>query len=215
MGKAKDFIEKEKNQLGSLLYNINGAIIEIAPYIEEETLKQRKYYTRIDSLKELQKHLEDMYHEENKDGIFGFVNDNSRISEVESMKNKHSLTLNQLEKCSRCKCLNCTKTCKLDSCKGCREGAFVRECNKEDFNIVVHEDFVINLSRDGGENLTYNVLATLQNVSRDKRYIIIQEIKSGEKFILYYYPGISESSFGEITDSDEFDFIVNSYEKIL
>ena len=33
MGRAKDYIENSKNELGSLLYNINGAIPEIAPII--------------------------------------------------------------------------------------------------------------------------------------------------------------------------------------
>lgn len=214
MGRAKDFIEKEKNELGSLLYNINGAITEIAPFIEEETLQSRKYYSRLDSIKEFSKYLDDMLYKESKDGLLGFLNDGKRIEEVERAKNKYHLQISQLENCSKCKCLNCVKTCGLDTCKGCREGAYVKECNKENFNTVFHKDFILNLSKDEGGSARYNVLATMQDINRDKRYIIIQQIDSGEKFILYYYPGISESDYGEITDSAEFDFIVNEFEKL-
>lgn len=214
MGRAKDFIEKEKNDLGSLLYNINGAITEIAPFIEEETLKSRKYYTRLDSVKELLKYLEDMLYKEGKDGILGFLNDSKRISEVENTKNKYFTPIRQLENCSKCKCLNCVKTCKLDSCSGCREGAYVKDCNKDNFNTVVHDGFILNLSRDEGVSSRYNVLATMQDINKDRRYITIQEIGTEEKFILYYYPGISESDFGEITDQEEFDFIVSTFEKL-
>ncbi|KMT22719.1 hypothetical protein [Clostridium cylindrosporum] len=214
MGRAKDFIEKEKDQLGSLLYNINGAIAEIAPFIEEETLRNRKYFSRVDAANELLKYLEDKYYEENKDGILGFLNDGKRIAEVENKKNKYSLPISQLENCSKCKCLSCTKTCSFDSCSGCREDAFVKECNKESFNTVFYNDFILNLTRDGEGSSRYNVLATLQDLNRDQKYIIIQEIATGEKFILHYYPGISESDYGEITDKEEFDFIVNEFEKI-
>lgn len=214
MGKAKDFIENEKNSLGSILYNINGAISEIAPFIEEDTLKNRKYYSRLDSAKEYLKYLDDMLHKEKNDGLLGFLNDSKRISEVESKKSKYHLAINQLKKCDTCKCLNCIKACSLDTCLGCREGAFVRECNKEDFNTVFHENFILNLERDSKGSSRYNVLATMQDLSKDRRYIIIQEISSGEKFILYYYPGISESDFGEITDEEEFDFIVATFESL-
>ncbi|MDZ7548707.1 peroxide stress protein YaaA, partial [Clostridium perfringens] len=49
------------------------------------------------------------------------------------------------------------------------------------------------------------------------RYIIQNEIEtiqdSNDKFILYYYPGISSDEFGEITDENEFNLIVQTYEQ--
>ncbi|WP_260332666.1 hypothetical protein [Clostridium chauvoei] len=36
---------------------------------------------------------------------------------------------------------------------------------------------------------------------------------TSDKFILYYYPSISSDEFGEITNADEFDFIVNTFEQ--
>lgn len=214
MGRAKDFIENEKNNLGSLLYKINGAISEIAPFIEEDTLKSRKYYSRLEFLKEYTSYLESMLYKEQKDGFFGFLNDSKRVSEIEKEKRKYNLHIKQLEKCSECKCLNCVKTCDFDSCSGCREKAFVKDCNKEDFNTVFHEDFIMNLEKEGKGNSRYKVLATMQNLELDKRYIIIQEINSTEKFILYYYPGISENDFGEITNREEFDLVIKTFERL-
>ena len=46
-----------------------------------------------------------------------------------------------------------------------------------------------------------------------RKYIIIQNLLNPEeRFILYYYPGISEDEFGEIEDSQEFDYIASVYE---
>ena len=36
---------------------------------------------------------------------------------------------------------------------------------------------------------------------------------SNDKLILYYYPGISSDDFGEITDEDEFNLVVEAYEQ--
>jgi hypothetical protein len=58
------------------------------------------------------------------------------------------------------------------------------------------------------------VLATLHVVLKDRRYIIIEGISSKEKFILYYYPGIAEDKYGEITDENEFDYIVSTFESV-
>ena len=60
----------------------------------------------------------------------------------------------------------------------------------------------------------YLVLATLQNPQRDIRYIIIEGINTREKFLLYYYPGISEDTYGEITDEGEFDDVVSTFESV-
>ncbi len=30
--------------------------------------------------------------------------------------------------------------------------------------------------------------------------------------VLYYYPGIKEDSYGEITDAEEFDFVVETFQ---
>ena len=54
----------------------------------------------------------------------------------------------------------------------------------------------------------------LRLVKLDRKYIIIENIKSKEKFILYYYPGISEDSYGEIKDAQEFDFIVSTFQSV-
>lgn len=213
MGRAEDFIKKEQDDLGSLLYKVNGAIAEIAPFIEEETLKNRKYYSRLDTLKEYTRFLDVMMGKEKKDGIFGFLNDSRRITEIEKEKRKYILHIKQIEKCTECKCLNCIKTCKFDGCEGCREKAFVRECDKEAYNTVFHKDFILDLDKDGRSS-RYNVLATMQNIEINQRYIIIQDINSGEKFILHYYPGISNSDYGEITNPDEFDFVVKNFERL-
>ena len=43
---------------------------------------------------------------------------------------------------------------------------------------------------------------------------MFENINSKEKFILHYYPGISEDTYGEITDPEEFDYIVSTYQSL-
>lgn len=215
MGKALNYIKKEQEKYGQIYYGINSAITEISPFLDKDVIRDRKYVSRLPVLKKYIERLNEIELLESKDGILGFMNDDKHINEVETYKFQNIDSLNQLERCSSCACLNCTAKCGFDNCLGCRKGARIASCDHERINVIIHDDYILDLTNDRtGKAERFKVHATLQDISRDKRYIIIEGLTSRDKYILYYYPGISEDTYGEITDETEFDFIVSTFESV-
>lgn len=212
--KQLEFIKNEKDYYGKIFIDINYAINNVSPFISSSELAKRKYESRLPVLKRYIELLESAEREAEKEGLFSFSGGKYRDL-LESYKSDHRKDLMQLEKCSKCRCLNCTSQCRYDGCIGCREGANVVSCDHKKINVVFHDSFTLDLINERtGRNERYRVLATLQDVELDRRYIIIEGIYSKEKYILYYYPGISEDTYGEIKDENEFDFIISVYESI-
>lgn len=214
--KAEEFIKQEKDKYGKMSYELSVAIDNVSPFIEREVLSSRKYVSRLPVLRKYIEYIEAAESEIGKSGFFGkFSSDSKYVDLLEGYKNDHQDDFLQLEKCSRCQCLNCTAECSFESCRGCREGAEIVECDHKSLNVTFYDDFTLNLLNERtGRDEKYAVLATMEDPQLKRKYIIIEGIYSNEKFILYYYPGISEDNYGEITDEAEFDRIVNTYETI-
>ena len=215
MDKVHQFIKLQKDKYGKIFVDINFAIDNISPFLDKKILSRRKYAAKITTLKKYIELIETAESELNTKNFFKRLKGDKYISLLESYKNDHFESLLQLEKCAACECLNCTADCRFDSCLGCKSNSSILHCDREKINVTKHDDFSINLINNRtGENDRYTVLATLQNVKSDKKYIVIENIVSKEKFILYYYPGISEDSYGEIKDAEEFDFIVSTFQSV-
>jgi hypothetical protein len=215
MNKVLEYIKREKEHYGKILYNINNAISEIAPYIDFSDLNSRKYVSRLPVLKRYMELLNEIESKEIKDGILGFLNDNKHIEQIERFKRDNAEALNQLEKCNVCVRHKCPPSCKFNSCLSCRPGSRVVYCDHEKIKVVFHDNWILDLTNDRtGKSDRYKVLATLEDAQKDQEYIIIEGLTTKEKFVLYYYPGITEDTYGEINDEEEFDFIVSTYESI-
>lgn len=214
MGKAENFIKEEKDKYGRIYVDISFAIDNISPFLGDD-LDKRRYAAKLAPLKRYIELLESSETETSKSGLLGMFKDDKYIGLLNDYKGDHREELNQLEKCSRCCCLNCTADCKFDSCLGCRNGAHVVQCDHKKICMVSHDNFFLNLTNnDTDRDDRFKVLVTFEDAERDKRYIITQSLSTGDKFILYYYPGIKEDTYGEITDGDEFDFIASTFQSI-
>lgn len=216
MAKDLDFINKEKESWGKIYTDITYAVSEISPFLDESALMKRKYYSKLSILKEYIKKLETSEFESSKKPKFLsiFKNDDGTSSLLDYKKsNKDAFA--QFENCSKCICLNCVRECNFKNCSGCKPNSFIKKCSDDKINIRTHDNFTLNLTNNNsGNSSTYKVLATLEDCTLDRLYIILENtVDSDDKFILYYYPGISGNNFGEIEDEDEFNFIVNSFEQ--
>ncbi|SHE66497.1 DUF1292 domain-containing protein [Clostridium fallax] len=215
MSKDLDFIKNEKDLWGKIFVDINYAIDNISPFIEEKNLNRRKYYIKKDILKKYINLLDSAESELSfKKSFFSFLKDNKYENLLSSYKNDHRSDFNQLRNCDKCACLNCIKECSFNSCLGCKSGSYIKKCDKEKINITVYENWILDLTNNNtGISNKYKVLGTLEDCQLDRHYIVLQNIMdSNDKFILYYYPGISEDNYGEITDGEEFDFVVETFE---
>jgi hypothetical protein len=215
MSKVLDYIKEEKEHYGKILYNINNSISEIGPYVDWDNLNSRKYVTRLPVLKKYMELLNEIENKELKDGFLGFLNDDKHINKLEEYKRQNREDLQQLERCDKCVRHKCPPSCKFNSCLSCRPGSRVVHCDHEKIKVSFHDNWMLDLTNDRtGKSERYKVLATLEDFQKDQEYIIFEGITSKEKFVLYYNPGISEDSYGEISNEEEFDFIVSTFESV-
>ena len=215
MGKTDQFIKTEKDKYGKIFVDINYAISSVSPFLDKDDLNIRKYAAKISILKKYIDLIEEAEREFKNTNFLNKLKSTKYISPIKDYKNDNYESLLQLEKCSTCECLNCTAPCNFDSCLGCKSASKIVHCDRKRINASKYDAFFVNLiNSTTGKNDRYVVLSTLQDVQLNKRYIIIENIALKEKFILYYYPGISEDSYGEISNSQEFDFIVSTFQSI-
>lgn len=215
MSKNEEFLKIEKDKYSKIYVDITYAIDNISPFLDQSTLKNRKYVSKIHVLKKYIEFIDAAMLETNKSGFLGMFKNDKSVDLIKDYKDENLDSFNQLEKCSKCQCLNCTANCEFDSCLGCKDNSKIVSCDHKKINVTKHDNFTLNLNNNRtGDDDRYIVLSTLQNVEVDNKYIIIQNVITKEKFILHYYPGISEDTYGEITDPEEFDFIVSTFQSI-
>lgn len=210
-----DFINDERQYWGKIFTDITYAISEVSPFVDEEQLRKRRYVVKIGVLKDYITMLDNTEFDSKKKSFFNMFKANDRIEKLRSFKQQNFQAFKQLENCSKCQCLNCSFECKFNGCQSCKEGSFLKTCDKEKFNLRCYNNFTMNLTNnDTGRDNKYKVLGTVENCELDKLYILLENvIDSSDKLVLYYYPGIKNDEFGEITDADEFDSVVEAYQE--
>ena len=214
MSNTIEFITKERETVGKTYTDVTYAISEVSPFLDESILKKRKYYSKLPILTKYMELLNDAeYKDKNKK--FSLFKKDDTVSQLTRYKQDNLEAFNQLNDCSKCTCLNCIKECNFRSCSGCRSNSFIKSCDKSKINVRLHKDFILSLTNnDTGRSSRYKVLATIENCELDRLYIALENLMdSNDKLILYYYPGISSDDFGEITDEDEFNLVVEAYEQ--
>lgn len=218
MSKTEEFISREKEFYGKIYSDIAFAIDDISGLIDEKEFKNRKYTSKQPILAKYMELLNSAQSEsknKNKGFFKNLFEDDKYINLLESYKTDHRNELNQLEDCTSCQCLKCTAECKFDSCSRCSDRGKVAYCDHSKTNVVTYKNRTLDLvNNDTGMDDRYNVLAIVQDALKDKRYILIENISNDERFILYYYPGIKEDSYGEITNEDDFNFAAEAYDNL-
>ncbi|WP_027631774.1 hypothetical protein [Clostridium hydrogeniformans] len=217
MSKALEFINSEKSHYGKIFVDVSYAIDNVSPFLDKDVLENRKYTVKLPVIKKYIDVLEGAESEAKKSSGFMSMFKGDKVTPlVESFKRDNKDSLIQLENCSKCTCLNCTAQCNFASCEGCRPGSFIAYCDHERYNVTKHGNFNIELTNNRtGRTDRYKVMATMEDCVDEKRYIVIQNVMdNSDKYILHYYPGISEDDYGEITDGEEFDTIASLYGKV-
>lgn len=209
-----DFINNERRYWGKIYTDIAYAINEISPFISERDTKIRKYFIKASLLQQYTKLLDSAEADCKKKSLFSMFKSSPSIDLLQDFKSKNTESFSQLEKCSRCECLNCAFDCNFKKCSSCRAGSKICFCDKEKVNVRKFDNFTLDLTNnDNGISSRYEVLAVVEDCKLDKLYILLENINnSDDKLVLYYYPGIKDDSFGEISNVDEFDFIVETYQ---
>ena len=219
MGKAEDFIKREKENYGKLYTDIAYAVDKVSPFIDSDILNRRKYYTRLKVVKKYIELLNSAETELNsKKGFFAKLgsNNDKYITLLEDYRDDNKDSLKILKRCQKCQCLDCVAECKFDSCDGCAHYGRISFCDKKRVCVYTYNNaYTLDLeNQDTGRDDRFNVLAIVQDVLKDKRYIIMENIRTNEKFVLYYFCELKGDRYEEITNEEDFNFAVDAYEGI-
>lgn len=209
-----DFINEERRYWGKIYTDVAYAINEISPFISEKDTKIRKYFAKASILQQYVKLLDSAEADCKKKSLFSLFKPSPSIDLLEDFKARNRESFSLLEKCSRCECLNCAFDCNFKKCSSCRNGSKICFCDKEKVNVRKFDNFTLSLTNNNsGMSSTYEVLAVVEDCKLDRLYILLENINdTNDKLVLYYYPGIKDDSFGEISNVDEFDFVVETYQ---
>lgn len=209
-----DFINSERRHWGKIYTDVAYAINEISPFLSEKDLKSRKYFSKSSILQEYTKLLDSAEADCKKKSFFSMFKSNPCINLLQDYKTKNIETFKQLEKCSSCECLSCNFECNFKKCSSCREGSKIYSCDRKKANVRKFDNYTIDLTNnDTGRSSKYEVLALVEDCTLKTLYILLENLSnSDDKLVLYYYPGIKEDTYGEITNPEEFDFVVETYQ---
>lgn len=215
MSKAENFIKNEKDIYGKIYIDIAYAIDNITPFLDKNILRSRKYYTKIGVLKKYMDLLDSSNSEIKRRGFMSIFSGNKFVDLLKTYRHDNIANLSLLKNCSSCQCLNCIAECKFDSCKGCSNSGHIAYCDHTRTCVYKFSNYYLDLD-DTNTGITekVKVLAIVQDALNDKRYIIVNQLSSNEKFIMYYYPSIKEDSYGEIFDENDLNFAADAYENI-
>jgi hypothetical protein len=209
------FIEKETEDSGKLYADVIFALEEIGEFVPKEQLQERKFVEYLPVLKRYIDMLKDAEIDNHDKGVFGklFSWNNSQSAVIEKFKLENVEKFDQIRSCVNCKCLTCPSECIMEGCNRCEKGGRVAKCDRKTTCIYTFTGKKLHLTNNKtGEPNVYNVLSIVQDKEYDQLFIIIE--LNGEKFILYFHPGVSEDTYEEISDVEDFNFALNSYEQI-
>lgn len=209
------YLEDEEKNSGKLYSDIIFALDEIQDFVSKQQLEARKFVEYLPTLKSYVDMIKNSQIDSHCKGTFEklFSSNNSTQSSMEKFKNDNSEKFATLRNCVKCKCLNCADECIMEGCNRCDKYGYIASCDKKTTSVYIFKNKKLELCNNKtGQTDMYNVLAIIQDKEYNQLFILIES--RGEKFVLYYYPGTSEDTYGEVTDVEDFNFAIDAYEKI-
>lgn len=219
-------LEIELNESKTLYSEVIYAIDEIGEFVPQQELKRRRCVKFLPTIKTYIDMIEKAIVEEERKSTFSklFSSNKKSIELIEDYKRDNQEAFSETKNCMKCKCFKCAKSCKMENCNRCEQGTGCRivSCDNDTKAVYLFKNKKLRLTNDKtGEDDYYNVLGIIQDLESIKynnelpgygQFYIIIELH-GEKFTLYYYPGIDEDTYGEISDVEDFNFATQAFEE--
>lgn len=216
MSKDLEKLYDIKSTYGDLFYSISECVNELSQYdIKRFNSGECFYKNNLSTLKNLMDKIE-VTEQEIKDRKFLsklFKRDNLLENLVKEL-DKYDQTIDQLIRCSKCKCFKCVKDCSFNPCVECKIGSCIMYCDKENYNIRIFDEYIIPLvNNDTGKESRYRTLCVIE-IGHDDKFIFLENLfDKDDKLILEYIPTIRGIEYGEITDVELFDKLVSIYKR--
>lgn len=212
----KTLLDKQLNAAKECYKDAVFAVDDAQDFIPKEILNQRKYVKYIDSIKSYIDLGEAALSEENKRGFISkIIGTSTSMDLVDKFEIDNAIgeKLEQIKICSKCACFKCARDCRMESCNRCETGCgcHISSCDNTT-SVYLIRNKKLELHNDKTDKLEiFNVLGIVQDLQYTTFYIVLE--LNGEKVILYYYPGISEDTYGEIKDVEDFNFAYKAFDQ--
>jgi hypothetical protein len=224
---ADKFLELELDESKKLYSEVIYALDEIGDFVPQQDLKKRRYVKFLPTIKTYVDMVEKAITEAESKNTFSklFGSNKKSIDLIEDFKEDNQEAFKETKNCMNCKCFKCSKICKMEGCNRCEAGKGCRivSCDNKTNAVYLFRNKKIPLinNKTGREDM-YNVLGVVQDIDAKnynselpdygQLYIIIE--LDGERFTLYFYPGISDDEYGEIEDVEDFNFATEAFKNV-
>lgn len=209
---STEIIQNEKNKYKNIYSNIMFSYDDLRQILDEKELNKRTFIRKVEVLKEYMDFLDSLELESKKEkGFFKklFLKDEDPELKINRyLTTDKKMEIDKLDKCSKCKCINCISKCMIDSCLNCREQEYVYGCDKESDAFTKTKETVTLYS--GEEKIIFNVAGYLIEENNDliSRYIyLIDSNNYNNQHLLKYSKYKGEESYDSIISENQDELI--------
>ncbi|KKY00962.1 hypothetical protein VN21_11345 [Paraclostridium benzoelyticum] len=214
-------ILNEKKKYDKMYTDLVFAANDLKQMLSSEELRKRVFIRKLDDLSGYIAFLNDLEKEEkNEDkNIFSklFKKKNNIEDEIQSYLTRDKReSINKLDKCKTCKCINCVKECNFNRCINCRESEYTYDCDKEKFVFTKSTDIVTLYN--GDEEFKFDVkgyLIEIQDQSLSRYVYLVDSKDKDNQQLLEYFKFKGEESYDSVIDGEDTSNLDRLYNKFI
>lgn len=213
---------KEKKKYDKIYTELVFAVNDLKQILSDEEIRKRVFIRKVNDLSDYMNFLNSLNIEDGKEsrGLFSklFKKNIDVETQIQAYLTKDKReSINKLDKCVKCKCINCVNECHFNRCISCRELEYTYECDKEKFVFTKSTDTVSLYS--GDEEFKFDVKGYLIEINEDKslsRYVYLIDTKDNDnQQLLEYFKFKGEESYDSVIDGDDISNLDRLYNKFI
>lgn len=217
---ANEIIQSEKDKYKKIYSDIMFSYDDLRQMLDENELNKRTFINKVEALKDYMDFLDRLESESKKDKGF-FKKLFSKSDDIESKINNYltidkKRDIDKLQKCSKCKCINCASNCMVNSCLNCREEEYVYGCDKKTDAFTKTKETVTLY--DGNKEIIFNVAGYLIEKSDSNifRYVYLIDSKDYDnQHLLRYSKFKGEENYDSVIVDDSQDELIRLNNKFI
>ncbi|WP_338562830.1 hypothetical protein QJR60_05185 [Paraclostridium sordellii] len=215
-------ILKEKNKYDKMYTDLMFAVNDLKQILTDKELNKRVFIRKVYDLSDYINFLDNLEKEEKREdkGLFSkiFKKKLDVDSDIQAYLTRDKReSIRKLDKCMKCKCINCVSECCFNRCLNCRELEYTYECDKSQFVFTKSSDTVTLYNED--EEFKFDVKGYLIEKHEDdslSRYVYLVDINdSDNQQLLEYFKFKGEESYDSVIEDDDSSNLDRLYEKFI
>lgn len=212
----------EKKKYDKMYTDLVFAANDLKQILSNEELRKRIFIRKVDDLSGYIAFLNDLEKEGKNDdkGIFSklFKKKIDVETEIQSYLTRDKReSINKLDRCRMCKCINCVSECPFNRCINCRNLEYTYECDKKEFVFTKSTDTVTLYS--GDEEFKFEVKGYLIEKQEDEslsRYVYLVDSKDKDnQQLLEYFKFKGEESYDSVINEEDTSNLDRLYNKFI